>query len=110
MGGDSVPLKPLNVDGQAKDMKPFPCLLDTLGTHNSSTKEVTTGNNITLSNGTMHISYANRLNIETSKKVAIIRTLFAPIGNGVGVAISMESVLKVTEHLGNSVYRFSLGN
>ncbi|GJU26398.1 hypothetical protein Tco_1165019 [Tanacetum coccineum] len=90
--------KPLmNIDGQATAMESFPCLLDTFGTPNPSTNAAYVGTNDTPSNngddssvnvksaktnGLGHVSYANLLNGELSKKVPNFRTLFASSGSG----------------------------
>ena len=41
LGDDGEHLKPLNVDGQTNTMESFPCLSDTFGTPNTSTKMAT---------------------------------------------------------------------
>nr|GEW60863.1 RNA-directed DNA polymerase, eukaryota, reverse transcriptase zinc-binding domain protein [Tanacetum cinerariifolium] len=41
VGDDGIPLKPLNVDGQATVMDHFPCLSNTFGTPNASIKVAT---------------------------------------------------------------------
>ncbi|GKB46970.1 RNA-directed DNA polymerase, eukaryota, reverse transcriptase zinc-binding domain protein [Tanacetum coccineum] len=100
VGDDGIPLKPLNVDGQATVMDPFPCLSNTFGTPNTSTKVAIAGTSDTQSN-----------NGEDGlvNKVAHFRTLIAPADNGADVFVSLESVLQVKEHFENRVYGFFRG-
>lgn len=108
VGDVRVPLKPLNVD-KPTAIEPFPCLSDTFGTLNSSTKEATVGTNETTSikghndyvNGgksnTRPASYDGHLNGEQNKKVDNFWTLIGSAGNGAVVAVSLESMLQVKE-------------
>ncbi|GJT44078.1 putative reverse transcriptase domain-containing protein [Tanacetum coccineum] len=122
VGDDGIPVKSLNVDGQASSMDHFPCMSNMFGTPNTTTKVATASTSYTPSNnaqdGSVNViksdklndtwsrSYANLLNCEQSKKVANFRTLTAPSGNAADVAISLESVLEVKDRFENSVYGF----
>ncbi|GJT30398.1 hypothetical protein Tco_0910673 [Tanacetum coccineum] len=127
VGDDGIHVKPFIVDGQASA---FPCLSNTFGTPNITTKVSTSDTSDTplknredglvygyksdetwfgLLNSMRHVSYANRLNGEPGKKVANFCTLIATASNGADVAISSESILEVKECFKNYVYGFFLG-
>nr|GEU87632.1 hypothetical protein [Tanacetum cinerariifolium] len=94
VGDNVILIKTLNVDGQSTAVDHFPCLSDTFGTPNTSTKVATTGS-------------SNTPSTNPSKKVANFHTLIAPNGNGPDEVVSLES--KVKERFENSVYGFFLG-
>ncbi|GJX43099.1 hypothetical protein Tco_0259775 [Tanacetum coccineum] len=56
-----------------------------------------------------HVSFTKLVTGEPNRKNANFHTLLAPSGNGVDVAISLESVRAVSKRFANLVYGFFLG-
>ncbi|GKB72708.1 RNA-directed DNA polymerase, eukaryota, partial [Tanacetum coccineum] len=95
VGDDGMPVKPMNVDGQASSMDHFPCLSDMFSTLNTTTKVATAVASDTSSNNEEdssinmiksdklnsmgHVSYVNRLNGDgklVQKSRSVSKTLF----------------------------------
>ncbi|GJZ14771.1 hypothetical protein Tco_0550448 [Tanacetum coccineum] len=114
VGDDGITVKSMNVDGQDSTIDHFLCFSDTFGTPNTTIKADAASANDTPSNNgedgsikriksnklnsMRHVSYANHLNGEPSKKVPNFRTLISPV-----VAYAV-----VENYVKNAWSRFSL--
>ncbi|GKE55991.1 hypothetical protein Tco_1495176, partial [Tanacetum coccineum] len=107
---------------KATNMDPFPCLSDTIGTPNSSTKEATVGPNETTSvkrqEGTVNgdkcmeqVSYANMLNDNIVNHKVNFRVLESSVPQEADfdVSISIASVEEVNNRMMNSLYGYFIG-